>query len=65
MITAQKKKKSILFSLKGHSSKEPPNCNYILQMFSMYLVKNRSQSKNLILEEEKQLTNFLILHQLL
>lgn len=42
LMTARKK--WILFSLQGLSSKEPQNCNYILQMFSMYLVKEKQKS---------------------
>lgn len=41
IIARKKKKKRILFSLEGFSSKEPENCDCILQMFSMYLVKER------------------------
>lgn len=40
VIIAREKKK-ILFSLEGLSSEEPKNCDCGLQMFSMYLAKEK------------------------
>ena len=44
VITARKKKRDF-FQPEGFFSKEPQDCDYILQMFSMYLVKENSRSQ--------------------
>ena len=41
----EKKKNEFFFQPEGFFSKEPQDCDYILQMFSMYLVKEDSRSQ--------------------